>query len=77
MNKGNTEQGGRAVSATIQVSAINPELKELAGDEADRLGIPLSELTVRALAQFLGRLDLAAVPRKPPGRPRNKLVRKA
>lgn len=49
-------------------------LKDLAGKEADKQGIPLSELFVRAMAQYLQRPDLATVPRKPPGRRRKQLV---
>jgi len=55
--------------ADIRVYA-DPRLKELAGQEADKRGIPLSELVVRALAEYLSRPDLAIVPRKIPGRRR-------
>lgn len=52
----------------------DPRLKDLAGKEADKRGIPLSELVVRALADYLGRPELATVPRKAPGRRRKQLV---
>ena len=57
------------MAAAIRIYA-DPRLKELAGQRADKEGIPLSELVVRALAVFLDRPDLAAIPRKPMGRPR-------
>lgn len=51
----------------------HPELKDLAGKQADREGIPLSEYIARVLADRLDRPDLRAVPRKSIGRPRKKL----
>jgi hypothetical protein len=56
-----------AVSIRIHT---DPRLKDLAGRRADALGLPLSELVVRALATYLDRPDLAVVPRKKMGRPR-------
>lgn len=53
---------------------MDPRLKDLAGAEADKAGLPLSEFIVRALAEKLKRLDLAIVPRKRPGRPRKMAV---
>ena len=52
------------------------ELKDLLGHEADRLGIPMSELVVRVCAASLApdRPDLAIVPRKKMGRPRKSLA---
>lgn len=51
---------------------LEPELKRLIGEQADRLGIEggMGELAVRILAQHFKRPDLAKVPRKKMGRPR-------
>lgn len=51
------------------------KLKQLAGKVADEKGIPLSELVTIALANYLGREDLAKIPRKVMGRPRNELAK--
>jgi hypothetical protein len=59
--------------AEIRVYA-DPRLKDLAGDAADREGLPLSEYVVKVLAQQLGRPELAIVPRKKSGRPRKPAV---
>lgn len=61
------------VAVDIRVYA-DPRLKDLAGKRADREGLPLSELVVKALAEYLGRPDLAVIPRKKPGRPRKVLA---
>jgi hypothetical protein len=55
------------LTARINVYA-DPQLKKLAIQEAVNLSLPLSELCCRALAQYLGRPDLATVPRGRPGR---------
>lgn len=57
--------------ADIRVYA-DPRLKDLAGEAADREGLPLSEFVVKVLAERLGRPELALVPRKRPGRPRKR-----
>lgn len=51
---------------------LDPELKKLIGEEADRLEIEggMGELAVQILAQHFGRKDLAKIPRKKMGRPR-------
>lgn len=53
---------------------LDPELKRLIGEEADRLDIEggMGELAVQILAQHFKRPDLAKVPRKKMGRPRIK-----
>jgi hypothetical protein len=64
---------GVKMVADIRVYA-DPRLKDAAGERADKEGLPLSELVVKALATYLDRLDLAAVPRKRPGRRRKQAV---
>ncbi len=66
-------RAGIKMTEEIRVYAP-PELKRLAGEAADLAGIPLSEFVVRAVAKELARPDLAAVPRKSIGRPRNKQI---
>ncbi len=66
-------KGSKLVAITIVPS--HPELKRLAGLAADRDQVPLSEFFVRAVAEKLGRPDLAVVPRKKPGRPRKDAVK--
>jgi len=68
-NKGFSERKSAKMAVDIRVYA-DPELKKVAGQRADKEGIPLSELVVKALARYVDRPDLAAVPRKRPGRPR-------
>ena len=63
------KQGGKKVAVVTQVPA-SPEWKRVAGQAADEEGLPLSEFIVRVVADYLGRPDLAVVPRKKPGRPR-------
>ncbi len=72
-NKRNVFSGDDKLTATIAVAAA-PMLKELAGDAADKEGLPLSEWVVRLIAERLGRPDLATIPRKRPGRHRKKMV---
>lgn len=66
-------RGDDKMVAEIRVYA-DPELKRLAGLEADKIGIPLSEFVVRALAEKLRRTDLQIIPRKPSGRPRKDMA---
>lgn len=47
----------------------NPKLKAAAIRLSQEEGVPLSEIVVRALAEYLDLPDLAEVPRKAPGRP--------
>ena len=61
------------MAVDIRVYA-DPKLKAEAGRAADREGLPLSELVVKALAHYLGKPELALVPRKKSGRPRKTLV---
>lgn len=51
---------------------LEPELKRLIGEEADRLGVEggMGELAAQILADYFKRPDLAKVPRKKMGRPR-------
>ena len=64
---------GETLVAEIRVYSP-PELKDLAGEEADKQGVPLSEFVVRVLAKHLQRPDLATIPRKSVGRPRKRAV---
>lgn len=48
----------------------NDELKELIGQAADEAKLPMNEYIAKVLAQHLGRLDLAEIPRISFGRPR-------
>lgn len=68
-----------AGNSNLQVRMAEPiqayfptELKAIIGEQADRLGIPMSELIVRVCAGHFApdRPDLAIVPRKRMGRPR-------
>jgi hypothetical protein len=63
------ENGRKPLTVRIVVRAA-AELKDLAGLEADKANIPLSEWIVRVVAKQIGRRDLAEVPRKKLGRPR-------
>lgn len=57
--------------AVIGGVACDPRLKDLASEEAYRLGIPLSEMMVLALVSYLNAPpELAKVPRASLGRPR-------
>lgn len=51
---------------------LNPALKDLIGQEADKLNLEggMGELAVKILAEYYRRPDLAKVPRKKMGRPR-------
>lgn len=69
MAKPKSQPGGAKLTDYIHVYAL-PELKQLVGEAADRADIAMSEWVVRALAEKLGRPDLAIVPRKKPGRRR-------
>lgn len=63
--------GEKKLTVDIRVYA-SEELKELAWDEAEKIGLPLSEYIVRVLADHLSRPDLRVIPRKAMGRPRAK-----
>lgn len=56
--------------AAIMTVPVDPELKELIGQQAESEGLAMNEWIARVTAEALGRPDLAAVPRKPFGRPR-------
>lgn len=60
--------------AVIITLPIHPELKELIGRAADGDGVPMNEWVSKLVAQALGRPDLAAIPRKPLGRPRKAAI---
>ena len=51
---------------------LQPELKELLGQEAESKEVPggMGELAAKILADYFNRPDLARVPRKRMGRPR-------
>lgn len=62
---------GEETKMTVKLAVYcDPELKDVAGKEADKENLPLSEWIVRAMAEKAGRPDLAKVPRKAYGRPR-------
>ena len=67
----------RIFREAIEVTNISvnthPELKRLLAEEADKEGLPLSELVARVCAAYVKRPDLAVVPRKKMGRPRKEL----
>jgi hypothetical protein len=62
------------MAADIRVYC-DPELKRVAGAVALKEDLPLSELTAKALAAYVGRPDLAKIPRKSFGRPRKETAR--
>jgi hypothetical protein len=53
---------------------IPSELKILVGDAADRADLPMNEYVAKVLATAMNRPDLAVIPRRRPGRPREKKV---
>lgn len=53
---------------------LDPELKKLLGEEADKEGVPLNEYMAGILAEHIGHPDLAKIPRKSIGRPRNDYI---
>jgi hypothetical protein len=57
--------------AAIMTVPVDPLLKELIGQAADGEGIPMNEWVARLAANALQRPELAEVPRKQMGRPRN------
>lgn len=67
-----SQREGFKLAADIRVYC-DPELKRVASDVADRERLPLSELVARALAAYVGRPDLAVIPRISFGRPRKKV----
>jgi hypothetical protein len=67
------EKNVTKMTADIRVYC-DPRLKELASEAADKEGIALSELVVRALAAFIkAPKGLEKVPRISFGRPRKKI----
>lgn len=61
--------GGTPPVVNVTVK-INDGLYEQLAAEADRLGKPMNEVIIDALATRLGRPDLNFIPRKAMGRPR-------
>ncbi len=53
---------------------MDPRLKELIGQAADKADVPMNEWIAGILARRLGRPDLAAIPRLPLGRRRKESV---
>ncbi len=53
---------------------MGPELKEEIGRAADEQGVPMNEFMAKVLADFLGRPELAQIPRKSYGRPRKEMT---
>lgn len=74
MRVGNSSSQVRMTEALLVY--FPPELKAMLGEEADRLGVAMSELVVRFCASHLApdRPELAIVPRKRMGRPRKLLT---
>jgi hypothetical protein len=62
------------VKTTLLSLPVSPELKEAIGQAADAEGLAMNELVARILADHLRRPELAAIPRKPMGRPRKALA---
>lgn len=62
---------GEEKVATLFVN-IDERLKDAIGDAADSEDIPMNEWIAKTLARVLKRPELAKVPRKRVGRPRNK-----
>lgn len=60
--------------AVILTLPVQPELKDAIGTAADAKGMPMNEFVAEVLAQYLGRPELAAIPRKAFGRPRKPAV---
>lgn len=60
--------------AVILQLPVNPKLKELIGRAADADGLAMNEWVSKVCAKELGRPDVAQVPRKQIGRPRNKVA---
>lgn len=50
---------------------LDPELKRALGERADAEGLPLNEYMALVLAKHIKRPELAKIPRKSIGRPRN------
>lgn len=73
MRRDKQAQEDLKLTAEIRVYC-DPLLKDLAGKAADEKQLPLSEFVVQVLAEYLERPELAHVPRKPMGRPRNQLA---
>lgn len=69
----NRPQEDAKLTADIRVYC-DPELKRLAGEAADAAKLPLSEFVAKVVAEALGRPDLARIPRKSLGRPRNEIA---
>jgi hypothetical protein len=57
--------------AAILTIPIDPDLKELIGQAADDAEMPMNEWVASVVADKLGRPELAKIPRKSFGRPRN------
>ena len=53
---------------------LSQELKDEIGRAADEAGLPMNEYIARVLAEHLGQPSLAAIPRKPSGRPRKSVA---
>lgn len=61
----------RVTDPAIFTFRLDPELKNLLGEAADKEEVPLNEYMAKILAKSIGRPDLAKIPRKSMGRPRN------
>jgi hypothetical protein len=56
--------------ATTLSLPISHELKDAVGEAAEQAGLAMNEWVAKLLAEHFGRPELAAIPRKPFGRPR-------
>lgn len=56
---------------------VDSRLREIVVADAQKHGVPVSEAVAKALAIYYNRHDLAAVPRKPIGRPMGMKMEKA
>lgn len=62
--------GRKAIVARIVNVKMGPELKQLIAKAADEEQVPMNEWMVRVVADYLGRPELAKIPRNKMGRPR-------
>lgn len=64
-------KGKRKVRPTdILTLPVDPELKKLIGEAADKADKSMNEFVAEIIAKALGRPELARIPRKKFGRPR-------
>lgn len=64
---------GSKLTAEIKMY-VDPELKRVAGEAAEKAGLPLSEWIAKVIARKLGKPSLGKIPRKAFGRPRKPIA---